>query len=100
MCASDAGGALARGKRYIVATQTSVTFGPRCMRSAESVHDNKTARRGMHERICKTVNVVSDLCPLCGKHVGTSLVFDGEGSQLGGVLGFLSVGKTSGTDGQ
>ena len=54
----------------------------------------------MHERVCKTVNVVSDLCPLCGKHVGTSLVFDGEGGQLGGVLSFLSVGKTSGINGQ
>ena len=47
----------------------------------------------MYGRVCKTVNVVSDLCALCGKHVGTSLVFDGEGGQLGGVLGFLSIGK-------
>jgi hypothetical protein len=45
----------------------------------------------MHGRVCKTVNVVSDLCALCGKHVGTSLVFDGEGGQLGGVLSFLSI---------
>ena len=36
---------------------------------------------------------MSDLCALCGKHVGTSLVFDGESRQLGGVLGFLSVMK-------
>lgn len=54
----------------------------------------------MHERVCKIANVVSDLCAVCGKHVGTSLVFDGEGEQLGGVLSFLSVENVSDTDNQ
>lgn len=54
----------------------------------------------MHERVCKTANVMSDLCAICGKHVGTSLVFDGEGEQLGGVLGFLSAENSKGVDSQ
>ena len=47
----------------------------------------------MHERFCEIANVVSHLCALCGKHIGTSLLLDGESGQLGGVLGFLSVTK-------
>ena len=47
--------------------------------------------REIHARVCKIADIVSDLCTLCGKHVGASPVFDGEGRQLGGVFGFLSI---------
>lgn len=47
----------------------------------------------MNARVCKAANVVSNLCALFSQHVRASVVFEGEGQQLGSILGFLSVGK-------
>lgn len=61
---------------------------------AGDVRQGNTGRKEMHGRVCEIANVVSNLCTVCGKHVGTSLIFDGEGGQLGGIFGFLSVGTS------